>query len=119
MSKEKLLPISIFCLAISLIISASIISNGMQNNGRFIGDGISQGLFNINNAISEKNNNNLDSKDILSLYEAAEYLGITQDRLMQVINHEESEIPYIKVSESFIFSRNALDKWVETSKFKM
>ncbi|MDZ4941460.1 hypothetical protein, partial [Clostridium perfringens] len=73
MSKEKLLPISIFCLSLSIIISASIISNGMQNNGRFIGEGISQGLFNITNTISQENNN-LDSKDILSLDEASQYL---------------------------------------------
>lgn len=118
MSKEKLLPISIFCLAISLIISASIISNGMDNNGRFIGDGISQGLFNISNTVSQGNNNNLDSKDILSLDEASQYLGITQERLTQLIIKDDS-IPYVQISGKIIFSKNALDKWVETSNFKM
>lgn len=119
MSKEKLLPISIFCLAISLIISASIISNGMDNNGRFIGDGISQGLFNISNTVSQENNNNLDSKDILSLYDAVIYLDVTEEKLMQVINNEDSKIPYVKIGSDFMFSKNALDKWVETSNFKM
>lgn len=117
MSKEKLLPISIFCLSLSIIISALIISNGMQNNGRFIGDGISQGLFNITNTISQKNNN-LDSKDILSLDEASQYLGISQEGLTQVIIKDES-IPCVQISGQFIFSKKALDKWVETSRFKM
>ncbi|WP_411167377.1 helix-turn-helix domain-containing protein [Clostridium sp. MB05] len=117
MSKEKLLPISIFCLSLSIIISASIISNGMQNNGRFIGEGISQGLFNITNTISQENNN-LDSKDILSLDEASQYLGISQERLTQVIIKDES-IPCVQISGQFIFSKKALDKWVETSRFKM
>jgi excisionase family DNA binding protein len=117
MSKEKLLPISLFCLSLSIIISASIISNGMQNNGRFIGEGISQGLFNITNTISQENNN-LDSKDILSLDEASQYLGISQERLTQVIIKDES-IPCVQISGQFIFSKKALDKWVETSRFKM
>lgn len=117
MSKEKLLSISIFCLSLSIIISASIISKGMQNNGRFIGDGINQGLFNITNTISQENNN-LDSKDILSLDEASQYLGISQERLTQVIIKDEL-IPCVQISGQFIFSKKALDKWVETSRFKM
>jgi Helix-turn-helix domain len=116
--KEKLLPISIFSLAISLVISASIIVNGMENNGRYIGDGISQGLFNITNTINQENNSNLDSKDILSLDEAARYLGISQERLTQVIIKDDS-IPCVQISGEFIFSKNALEEWVKTSKFKM
>lgn len=120
MSKEKLLPISIFSLAISLIISTSIIANSIENNGRFVGEGISQGLFNYSNVINEENiNNNLDKKEVLRLSDAATYLGITEERLMQVINKEEANIPYVKIGDDFIFSKNALDKWVETSKFKM
>ncbi|WP_195266240.1 helix-turn-helix domain-containing protein [Clostridium sp. 1001275B_160808_H3] len=118
MSKEKLLPISIFSLAISLIISASIISSSIQQNGEFIGSGISQGLNNINNTINQENNNNLDSKDILSLDEASKYLGISQERLNQVIIKDDS-IPYVQISGEFIFSKNALEEWVKTSKFKM
>ncbi|MBS5883849.1 MAG: helix-turn-helix domain-containing protein [Clostridium sp.] len=120
MLKEKLLPISIFSLAISLIISASIIANSMENNGRFIGDGISQGIFNLSNSVSQKENNYTyeQFKDVLSLYEASEYLGISQDQLRQVIQEDES-IPYVQIYGQLIFSKNAIDKWVETSKFKM
>lgn len=118
MSKEKLLPISIFSLAISLIISTSIIANSMENNGRFVGEGISQGLFNISNTVSQENNSNLDSKDILSLDEASRYLGISQERLTQVIIKDDS-IPCVQISGKFIFSKKALEEWVKTSKFKM
>lgn len=118
MAKEKLLPISIFSLAISLIISASMIANSMENNGRFVGDGISQGLFNISNTVSQENNDNLDSKDILSLDEASRYLGISQERLTQVIIKDDS-IPCVQISGEFIFSKKVLEEWVKTSKFKM
>ena len=119
MSKEKLLPISIFCLAISIVIGTSLISKGMETKGRFIGDGISNGLYSISNNMNQNNINNLEEKNNLNLYDAAEYLGIPQDILMQIMNNEESKIPYIKAGSNYIFSKSALDKWVEESRFKI
>ena len=116
MSKDKLLPISIFALAFSIIISASIISEGLTNNGMNIGSGISQGA----NIINPTNiNENSNEKSIFSAEEASVYLGIAEERLMQIINNEESKIPYVKVGGDFIFSKNALDKWIQESNFKM
>ena len=119
MSKEKLLPISIFCLSLSIIISALIISNGMQNNGRFIGDGVSSGINNINNTVNKEMSNNEISKEAYNLFEASAYLGISQEKIMDVINNKESGIPYIKIGADYIFSKKALDKWLETANLKM
>jgi len=119
MSKDKLLPISIFCLAISIIIAASVISNGIETKGRYISDGIFQGANNINTTIRDIFINNEDEKTVLDKNEASEYLGVSIEGLMQIMNNEESKIPYIKVGEYFIFSKNAIDKWVEESNFKM
>ncbi len=120
MSKDKLLPISIFALAFSLIIAASIISNGIETNGRYISDGIFQGTNNINTTIRDiEFNDEENNKNIFNEMEASVYLGISEERLMQIMNNEESKIPYVKVGGDFIFSKNALDKWIEDSNFKM
>lgn len=118
MSKDKLLSISIFCLSISIIIGSYLISDGIKNKGRYIGDGIYQGLNSISTATRDDFNNK-DDKKVLNAYDTSEYLGISQERLMQIMNSEESKIPYIKVGGDFILSKNALDKWVEESNFKM
>jgi excisionase family DNA binding protein len=52
------------------------------------------------------------------LDEAARYLGISQERLTQVIIKDDS-IPCVQISGQFIFSKKALEEWVKTSKFKM
>lgn len=119
MSKDKLLPISIFSLALSIIIAGSIISKGIENKGRFIGDGLFQGANNISTTIRDISLNNKDNEGIFNADTASTYLGISQDRLMQILNDKESGIPYIKVGENFIFSKNALDKWIEEGNFKM
>lgn len=109
MSKDKLLPISIFSLALAIVIAASIISNGIENNGELIGSGMNQGLSlglsNINTTIRDIYLNEEDKKTIFNVGDASVYLGISEERLMQIMNNEESKIPYVKVGENFIFSK--------------
>ncbi len=119
MLKDKFLPISIFALAISIVIGAAIISKGIENKGRFIGDGLFQGANNISTTIRDISLNDKDNKSILNSDTASTYLGISEERLMQILNNKESGIPYVKVGKNFIFSKNALDKWIEESNFKM
>ena len=95
MLKDKLLPISIFCLAISIVIGASLISEGIQFNGRFISEGVSQGLNNINNTINNKITNDVDEKNNINLSDVAAYLGISEEKLIKVVYNEESKIPTI------------------------
>ena len=87
MSKDKLLPISIFALAFSIIIAASIISKGFEKNGRYISDGIFQGTNNINTTIRDIAFNDEENKSIFDEYIASEYLGISQVKLFQIINN--------------------------------
>ena len=123
MSKDKLLPISIFSLALAIVIAASIISNGIKNNGELIGSGMNQGLSlglsNINTTIRDIYLNEEDKKTIFNVGDASVYLGISEERLMQIMNNEESKIPYVKVGGDFIFSKSALDRWIQESNFKM
>lgn len=122
MLKEKMLPISIFCLAISIIISASILTKGMKNNGEYVSTGlgdIGHGLNNISNNLNPYNNNQGIPKDNYSLPEAAIYLRISENKLMQLVNNKGSGIPYVKIGSDYIFNRNALDKWLETAKIEI
>ena len=117
MSKDKLLPASIVSLGISLIISAKIISNGLEINGRFAGEGVSIGLNNINNTINNIMNAD-NSKDILTISEAADYLGISEDKLNKIINGSDGNktgIPHTTIGNEYLFSRKALNEWVESS----
>lgn len=119
MLKDKLLPISIFCLAISIVIGAYLISKGMQFSGRFISEGVSQGLNNFNNTINNKIVNNVEEKNNINLSDAAKYLGISEDMLIKVVYNKDSKIPYIKIDGYLIFNKNALDKWISESGFEM
>lgn len=125
MLKEKLLPISIFGLSISIIISASIIAKGMRYNGESVNNGlyhISNGLNNINNTVNNNStaiNNNGYSGENYNLYEAAEYIGILQSRLKEIVAIDESGIPYIKAGNEYIFNKNALDRWLETARVEV
>jgi len=83
MLKEKMLPISIFCLAISIIISALIVTKGMKNNGEYVRTGlrdIGSGLNNISSELNPYNNNQGIPKDNYSLTEASKYLRISENQ---------------------------------------
>lgn len=106
---------SIFCLAISIIISASIISKGMRSNGEYVMSGLSSigsGLRN-QSSIRESHKNNYN------LFEASMYLGISESGLTDLVNNKNSGIPYLKIDGTYVFSKNALDKWLETARVKM
>lgn len=105
MSKEKLLPISIFALAISTVIASSNISNAIDNNGINISSVIAQGINNINNSIYDNYMNGEIENKILNMYEASEYLGISEEKLMKIMNNEEAKIPYIDIVGDVRFSK--------------
>jgi excisionase family DNA binding protein len=121
MLKEKMLPVSILCLSISIIISASVISKGMQKSGQHVGAGltyISSGLNNI--ASSANNNNSIQSGDnTFDLLTAANYLGISQGKLIELTKATISGPPYVKVGDQYIFNKIALDKWLETVRLEI
>ncbi|MBU3144492.1 helix-turn-helix domain-containing protein [Clostridium sp. CF012] len=122
MLKEKMLPISIFCLAISIIISASIVTKGMKNNGEYVRNGlgdIGSGLNNISSNLNPYKNNQGIPKDNYSLDEASIYLRISENKLIELVSDKGSGIPYLKIGSDYIFNRNALDKRLETAKIEM
>lgn len=124
MQNNKLLAFSILCLSVAIIISSSIIANGIANGGNHIGSGlsiVSSGLSSIGGSISSISNNtgNEIYGNTLNAADAAKYLGISIEDLFELTRADSSGIPYIKIGYSYIFGREALDKWLEKTRFEL
>jgi excisionase family DNA binding protein len=121
--KDKIIAVCLICLSVSIIISANIIAKGMKNNGVNILGGftnVSSGLNNIVRTMSDANSiNEVNKRNTIDLATAANYLGITEDSLMKIINNKKSGIPYIKMGEFYILSKDALNKWLETARVEI
>lgn len=121
MLKEKLLPISIICLSISIILAAITVSNGMKNCGLYVGNGLSdikQGL-DSNGNLDKNTSSVVFVRSTYDLPTASDYLGIKEDELISIIDKKDSGIPYIKIDNKYIFNKGALDKWLETAKVEI
>ena len=121
MDKKNLLPMSIFALAISIVIGSLIISRSISWSGENIRGGLSQGAHYINEAINNSVSSNYyeEERSNINFEEAAAYLGISQAELMLLVNKEEYDIPCVKINGAYIFNKEGLDKWVQESKAKL
>ena len=123
MQKNGMLCFAIICLSVSIVISASIISKGIKENGSSIHSGlnnVSAGLRDIGSSINNIDNNNVvRGRSTLKLNSAATYLGVSDVTLKEIINSKDSGIPYINTGADYIFSKAALDKWLETTRFDL
>ena len=89
----------------------------MKRNGEYVGAGlsnVSRELMYTGSALHKYmevyGNNTYD------LSTAASYLGISESRLIDLVN---SGIPYIKIGNGYVFSKNALDKWLENVRIEL
>jgi|SRR5690554_991799 excisionase family DNA binding protein len=123
MVKEGKLSIAILCLSVSLIVSAVIISNGMKANGEYVRVGlgsVSQGNeIYVHMQDGENTASTVHKRNTYEFGTAASYLGISDESLTNLINSEQSGIPYIKIGSSYTFSKAALDKWLETARVQI
>jgi excisionase family DNA binding protein len=121
LDKERLLPISIICLAVSILISAGTISKGLKKaaeiNSNSISFGITSSLSNMSNALNSMyySQNTSGENDIMNVDEAAAYLGIPAEEFLNALNDKSLNIPYAQAGYRYVFSKQALSKWLETS----
>ncbi|MBW6410056.1 helix-turn-helix domain-containing protein [Clostridium weizhouense] len=114
--------IAIVIFSLSLLISAIILSNSIQNlkysfNNSFhmissdISDLPDLLITNFSHLVKEPKD---ISQHTLSIQDAATYLGIAPDELWKVVNDPESKIPHFQVGKSrCFFTKEGLDKWLE------
>ncbi|WP_138419425.1 helix-turn-helix domain-containing protein [Aquibacillus sediminis] len=107
--KNNLIAMSIFSLAIAIVIGSWLISSGLHNNGEQM--------------VNEKNYTETTKKEpLLTQSELGDYLGITDEETQLLISEDvtKSLIPYIKIGNEFYFSVKAIDKWlIETGPVKV
>lgn len=120
---KKILSFAILCLSISIVIGSVIIAKSISNNGDNVSNGlssISSGLISVGSNIGNMNNNNTAAfRNTFDLTAEATYLGISNVKLVELATSESSGIPYIKIGNEYVFSKNALDKWLETARFEL
>lgn len=110
--RDKLLAISIIVLSFSLIIAASIIGKAIKTAP------VSYFPNSLNVALQQQQHQKTEEK-AYNLKTASEYLGIVEFQLKQIIEDENNDLPYKKIGETYIFSKNALDKWLESGSTKI
>ena len=72
-----------------------------------VSNGLSRELNNINNTNGDIFINNVNN-DILDIYTASEYLGISEDQIREIMRNEKSKIPYIEIKEDVRFSKKSI-----------
>ena len=92
------MPISIFCLAISIVLGSWLILRGLSEQGT---------EFQTNRCL-------------VSEQEIADYIGLSTsevEKLMSVKGREISNgIPYLKIDNKIYFNKKAVNEWVENIK---
>lgn len=104
MEKNKLLPLSIIILAISIAFGSIWIGNSIKQAA--------------DKSISINSKTNSTDSNILELDEAARYLKISEAQLLYIIQGK-IDINYVKIGSKYIFSKEGLDKWVQNSKLEL
>ncbi|MBD7915555.1 hypothetical protein H9660_10385 [Clostridium sp. Sa3CUN1] len=72
-----------------------------------VSNGLSRELNNINNTNGDIFINNVNN-DILDIYTASEYLGISEDQIREIMRNEKSKIPYIEIKGDVRFSKKSI-----------
>jgi len=101
LENNKLIPLSIILLAVSIVFGSIWIGNSLKEVAN-------QSIY-IN---SQEN-------EILELGEAAKYLKISEGDLLYLVRESDPEIKYVEINGKYIFSKEGLHQWVKSSKIRM
>jgi excisionase family DNA binding protein len=61
--------------------------------------------------LREKGNNMADSREVMNIRQASQYLGVSPDTLYKYVN--EQKIPAFKLGNRWRFKKSKLDQWME------
>lgn len=101
MEKNKLLPLSTIILAVSILFGSIWIGYSLKET-------------------SNKNTTKISQQsDILEFNEAAKYLRLSESELLYLVSEKGSGINYIKIGNKYIFSKEGLDKWVQSNRLEV
>jgi len=101
LKNNKLIPISIILLAISIVFGSIWIGNSLKE--------IANTRIHVNS----------QEREILELEEAAKYLKISEGDLLYLLRESDPEIKYVEINGKYIFSKEGLHQWVESSRIQI
>lgn len=64
---------------------------------------------------SIKQNNQAHLKEVLSVVELAEYLGVSSDCIYTMVR--EKQIPFVRVRKRIVFRKESIDTWLGSNAF--
>jgi excisionase family DNA binding protein len=103
--KNYAIALSIFCLAISIVIGSLFISKGLSSQHK---------SSNVTISTSHK---------LLTLQQVSSYLGISQNEVLKFIttkDHEiDNEIPHIKIGNKYYFNKQAVNNWFQKANIEI
>jgi excisionase family DNA binding protein len=67
--------------------------------------------------LREKENIMADSREVMNIRQAAQYLGVSPDTLYKYVN--EQQIPAFKLGNRWRFKKSKLDQWMEDKSMEM
>lgn len=101
LENNKLMPISVIILAISIVFASIYIGVSLKE--------VANQSTHIDSQVS----------DILELDEAAKYLRLSEGDLLYLIIENDQDINYIEINGKYIFSKQALHEWVRSTQLKV
>lgn len=127
--KEKIIYCLLGFFLVLNIYTINLVLNLRDNMGNSLSD-LNWQMKNTQNNVSEINNslNGMErkvdkyitkekmAKDVMSRYELAEYLNIPVDKVWKMVEDKESKIPYVLIDGDHKFSKDAIDKWLDSVK---
>lgn len=108
---QRTLALAVMFLALSILVGSYWVGKSIERGFRANSNSIVQASHNITENISGVN---ISQNDILNQAQAANYLQITEDRFLKVID----AIPHVRIGGQNIFSKNALSEWVGKTNFR-
>ncbi|MGE5633226.1 MAG: helix-turn-helix domain-containing protein [Caulobacteraceae bacterium] len=59
---------------------------------------------------------NVKAKKVLTPSELAEYLGISMEKVYDMVGDKEWGLPYVNIDGEYRFSKSAIDEWLKSNK---
>ncbi|MFS1518685.1 helix-turn-helix domain-containing protein [Bacillus sp. SCS-151] len=119
--KDNVLAISLFSLAICVVIGSLFISNGLKESSRLLADHLQTIDLQSTIQLTENKTNSTEpstdsssENQLLTPEQFGDYLGISEDQVNLFLpdSNGDSPIPYVKIGSRVYFPKTAVDKWL-------
>jgi hypothetical protein len=110
--KNNILALSIFSLALSIVIGSWLIAQGIIENGSSVTEGLQTMMPTVDLLAVQP--------QLFTQSELSVYLGLTEDEIEKLgpsqtgSTNGESMLPYLQVGDTLYYPKEAIDKWLQS-----